>query len=290
MRQRVPWGYCYVCKFRFVCRSESALSQPSFNEIPGALIMPVRVWFAKALERAARSIRDSAGIVYGSGACRSLGKPAEQGDVVATTEKYDGPGNPVRQPNVPICIPRATALVRLDISGLAEGDVIFRRQKIRTNQAPSGRKDIETVLTDTVGQYLIRRILVEPPRRKQSERIDLLLVIVTKHLSPGFSCDRRIIRTGVYQGFCGRRQMRFCDEHYVSSVRCLHITCVVPLSRGALYDDNHVNFRFAVSMLPGHRGMTDRTAHRHGLYSTFRRTSFSPGCNHGPAMKSREGR
>ena len=163
-------------EFRYLLNSDLP-----FDEGTGTFIVPVCSGRGvESLEFATRRIRRGCRIVQQIPLpLDALGQRAEQIHVVLAAEEHDrfrGIGRQHAQIVIPILLAPAFVL----IGAGAKRDVIGRRQKIRRNQTPACGENIEALQPISVGQKCIGSVLIELPRRQQTQRVVPWIVIISE--------------------------------------------------------------------------------------------------------------
>jgi hypothetical protein len=135
----------------------------------GTFVVPVRSRLClKSLQIPPRHLRRADCVVKERLAVRRLsGQRAEQGKVILAAEEDNLLVRSVRQHadiQIPIRIPAALE----PVSALAERDVVIRRQKIRSDEAPSRREDVHALDIDAG----LKRIADEITKRMRGVQVN----------------------------------------------------------------------------------------------------------------------
>ena len=223
-------------------RSVISIFETTFGEAHGALIVPVGERSSVSPKPAARCVRHPAPCMeYRSPTCRLRGQPAEQGYIVSPPEEHDWFCNILWQAEIFIRFSTTPAFERLHISSRAEGNVVVGGQKVRPNQSPSCREDIDLFCPVATDQIFICRIPVELPRREEFQRIVAWLGIVCrKNAAPRPSGIGHVIRPGINSVSIARSIMRVCHEHDFAAVTRAKMARMVLFPGSALNDNDQV--------------------------------------------------
>lgn len=113
---------------------------------------------------------------------------------------------------------------------------------VGADQSPASGENEQSVWSKVLGEHLVGRVGVEPPRRQQAERIvPRSVVVFVKNGSPRASPVREVVRPRPDAASLRRRVIRLRHEHHVPTFGRTKVARVAPLPGGALNDDNHAS-------------------------------------------------